>query len=213
MHIILEKVLDENGLSRIRALLATEEFTDGRQTSTVLGKNNTQLSFESPPAQAAGELISNQLLQNEMFAQAAYPHRILPFTFSKYEVGMSYPQHVDSAVMDSYRTDIALTVFLSDLDSYGGGELVIETGNGERRYRLAAGDAVVYPASTLHCVAPVVFGTRLVAVSWVQSLVRDPLKRQVLYDLGCSVASLSDSAFGARLRRSYQNLLRLWAEA
>jgi PKHD-type hydroxylase len=212
MGIILEKVLAPDDLARVRSLIAGGDFVDGRGTSTLLGKRNTQLSPDSAAAQDAGSLILERLADNEAFRLRAHPRRVLAPLFSRYEPGMTYPEHVDVAVMDDCRTDLAMTIFLSDLASYGGGELVVDTGNGERRYRLAAGDAVVYPASTLHSVSPVTFGVRVAAVTWVQSLVREPSKRDILYDLGCAASSLAETPYGPRLRCSYQNLLRLWAE-
>jgi PKHD-type hydroxylase len=212
MSILLENALDADDLARIRSLIASEDFVDGRGTSTLVGKNNTQLPPDSPIAREAGALILERLADNETFQMRALPRRILAPLFSRYEVGMTYPEHVDTAVMNDCRTDLAMTIFLSDLASYGGGELVVDTGNGERRYRLAAGDAVVYPASTLHSVSPVTFGVRIAAVTWMQSLIRDPLRREVLYDLGSAASGLADTSYGARLRCSYQNLLRLWGE-
>src|SRR5260370_4435766 len=115
--------------------------------------------------------------------------------------------------MGRVRTDIALTLFLSPRHSYEGGELVVDTRNGIRSYRLEAGDAIAYPASTVHHVARVTRGVRLAAVLWVQSLIRDPWKRRILYDLGRSMYACDDTVCGGRLRRSYWNLLRMWAEA
>jgi PKHD-type hydroxylase len=114
--------------------------------------------------------------------------------------------------MDGIRTDVALTLFLSDKDAYEGGDLVVDSATGVRRYRLDSGDAIAYPATTVHHVARVTRGVRLVSVLWVQSLVRDPGQREILYDLGLAMRSLAESSCGLRLRRSYWNLLRLWAE-
>ena len=114
--------------------------------------------------------------------------------------------------MGRVRTDLAVTVFLSAPDTYAGGELVVDTGNGIRSFRLAAGDAVVYPASTVHHVACVTHGVRLVAALWVQSLMRDPAQREILYDLARTMGACNDTVCGGRLRRSYWNLVRMWAE-
>lgn len=205
-------MLGADDLAHVRSLIARENFVDGRETSTLAGKHNTQLPLDSAIAREAGELILQRLADHEAFQLMAHPRRILPPMFSKYEPGMTYPPHVDAAVMDDCRTDLAMTLFLSDLSSYGGGDLVVDTGNGERRYRLPAGDAVVYLASNLHGVAPVTFGARVAAVTWMQSLVRDPVKREILCDLGAAVTGLAETPYGARLRCSYQNLLRHWAE-
>lgn len=212
MHVIIEKALDSDALARIRALLSDGSFYDGRRTSTVAGKHNLQLEEESASASEAGGLISEALLGHPLFQRAARPNRTLPLTFSKYEVGMSYPEHVDAAVMDGCRADVATTVFLGDPESYDGGELVVDTGAGERAFKLPAGDAIVYPATTLHRVAAVSRGVRLVAITWTQSLVRDAAKRKILFDLARAVDDFPDGPCARGLRRGYQNLLRLWAE-
>jgi PKHD-type hydroxylase len=212
VRVIIENLLSADDLAAVRAIVESGTFVDGRETSTLTDKRNVQLPLDSPAADRAGALILDRLLDNETFQSAALPRQVVPPRFSRYEIGMGYPAHVDSATMGACRTDLAMTVFLSDLDRYDGGDLVVDTGNGERRYRLPAGDAILYPASTLHSVAPVTAGTRLVAVTWVQSLVRDPLGREILTDLALSAARLSATPYGPRLRRSYHNLLRLWAE-
>lgn len=212
MRVIIENALDVDALARVRGLLAEGAFYDGRATSTVAGKRNLQLVDDNPVAQEAASLISDALLANAQFQRAAQPQCLLPVVFSKYEVGMSYPDHVDSAVMDGRRTDVATTVFLSDPQSYDGGELVVDTGAGERSFKLAAGAAIVYPASTLHRVAAVTRGVRLVAVAWIQSLVRDVAKRKILHDLANAVDDFPEGPCALGLRRGYHNLLRLWAE-
>ncbi|WP_434427086.1 Fe2+-dependent dioxygenase [Nannocystis pusilla] len=212
MCFVIKNVLSLEDLTQIRASLMNEAFIDGRATSTLAGKNNLQLPQEGATYEAASALVRRRLLANESFQLAVYPRTLTSPLFSKYEMGMEYPEHVDSAVMGGCRADVAVTLFLSELDAYEGGELVVDTGNGERRYRLDAGDAIAYPASTLHRVARVARGTRLVAVMWVQSLIRDPAKRQLLHDLGSAVNDLKESVYSARVRRSHANLLRLWAE-
>lgn len=212
MHVIIENVLDSDALARIRTLLAEGVFYDGRSTSTVLGKRNLQLDDRQAGAAEAESLTSEALLRHPLFQRAAQPLRMLPLTFSKYEAGMSYPAHVDNAVMDACRTDLATTVFLSDAESYDGGELVVDTGAGERAFKLPAGDAIVYPATTLHRVAAVSRGVRLVAVTWTQSLVRDAAKRKILFDLAGAVDDFPEGPCALGLRRAYQNLLRLWAD-
>jgi PKHD-type hydroxylase len=212
MHVIIQKALDVDTLAQVRALLADAAFDDGRSTSTVAGKHNLQLADDSAAAPNAMSLVSDALLSNAQFQRAAQPQRMLPLMFSKYEVGMSYPDHVDNAVMDGVRTDVATTVFLSEPDRYDGGELIVDAGAGEKPFKLPAGDAIVYPATTLHRVAPVSRGVRLVAVTWTQSLVRDVAKRKILYDLAGAVEDFPEGPCALGLRRGYHNLLRLWAE-
>jgi PKHD-type hydroxylase len=212
MHVILQSVLTTSDISYIHSLIAMEKFVDGRATSTLSSKNNLQLPAESEAARLAGRLVLDRLSAHPIFAKAVYPRCILPPLFSKYEIGMTYPEHVDNTMMDGCRTDVSVTLFLSDLASYTGGELVVDTGNGERQYRLPAGNAIAYPSTRLHYVAPVTSGVRVAAVTWVQSMIRDASKREVLFGLYSATPSLSGTCYAGRLRCSYQNLLRMWAE-
>jgi PKHD-type hydroxylase len=196
----------------VKALISSAVFIDGRTTSVLAGKKNLQLPLGSEAARKAGAVVIERLRAHDTFNLAVQPLAIHPPLFSRYEQGMEYPEHIDVAIMGGIRTDVALTLFLSERDAYDGGDLVVDTRNGIRCYRLDAGDAIAYPASTVHHVAPVTRGARLVAVLWVQSLVRDPGQREILYDLGLSMRSLEDSSCGPRLSRSYWNLVRLWAE-
>jgi PKHD-type hydroxylase len=207
-------VLSRENVDRVKELILDETFADGQETSTLVGKKNLQLSMSCPASRAAGEIVLGCLGEHETFDLALQPKHIIAPIFSKYDAGMEYPDHVDSAIMDGHRTDISVTLFLNEPETYEGGELVIDTGNGERSYRLPAGDAVAYPSSTIHRVTRVTRGTRLAAVLWVQSRVRDPRKREILYDLGSTVhsARLMGGPYGDRIRRSYWNLLRLWVE-
>ena len=212
MNIVLREVLSPGDIARIRELIAAEAFVDGRATSVLAAKNNLQLPLDSAAAREAGDLVCARLHSHETFNLAVHPLVVHPPLFSLYEEGMEYPDHVDAALMGGLRTDVAVTVFLSDRDTYDGGELVVDTGNGIRMFALEPGDAIGYPASTVHHVARVTRGARLAAVLWVQSAVRDYRKREVLYNLALAMNSLADTACGPRLNRSYWNLLRLWAE-
>jgi PKHD-type hydroxylase len=212
MQVVIKSLLDAEALARIDALIAAGDFLDGRVTSSVSGKRNLQLDDDAAAAREAGEIVRTRLEHSPPFQRLAHPKRILPPLFSRYDAGMSYPQHVDSAVIDGCRVDVATTVFLRDPESYGGGELVVDTGNGLRRFKLAAGDAIAYPANTLHEVAPVTFGARVAAVTWTQSLVRDPEMRGVLCELATALDDFPEGPGAANLRRAYHNLLRLCAE-
>lgn len=213
MYTILEDLLPVNDINRIQELLATATLIDGRATSVLTGKNNLQVQIGSEAALQAGAIVLNNLRKHERFHVAVHPQFINQPLFSIYKEGMEYPNHVDVAVMGGLRTDVALTIFLSDKNSYDGGDLVIDTRNGLRRFRLDAGNAIAYPASTIHHVSKVTRGIRSVAVLWVQSMVRDPLKRQILYDLWLSMRELQSTLCGPMLSRSYWNLLRRWADA
>jgi PKHD-type hydroxylase len=132
---------------------------------------------------------------------------------------MSYGEHVDDPVMGEgalYRSDVSVTIFLNDPAEYDGGELIITTAFGEQPVKLAAGDAVLYPSSSVHRVAEITRGERLVAVSWIQSMVRNPEQRALLHELNQARETLlseqPDSEETRRVNQSYINLVRMWSE-
>jgi PKHD-type hydroxylase len=212
MRILLQGVLTRESVDRVNALIAGDEFVAGQATSTLVGKNNLQLPSDSPASGAAGRLVLDALGAHETFQRAVLPHYVHPPLFSRYEPGMEYPRHIDNAIMVGRRCDVSVTLFLGDPDSYEGGELVIDSGSREHSYRLAAGDAIAYPTTMFHRVARVTRGSRLAAVVWVQSLVRDAALREVLDDLAVTRDAIGDGVCQERLRRSHANLLRLWAD-
>ncbi len=159
------------------------------------------------------------LKRNQTFQRAALPRTIRPPLISRYQAGMSYGLHVDDAMMGSRvkeRSDISVTVFLSDPGDYEGGDLVMNSPFGAQEIKLPAGHAVVYPSSTLHKVAPVTRGERLAAVIWVQSQVRDPARREILYDvyrMRETLARIDPESEEADLAfKTSANLLRMWSE-
>jgi PKHD-type hydroxylase len=218
----IANVLTAEQLAQVRDLLAQGTYVDGKQTAgwhARLVKNNEQLSG-GEPAQRANEIIHSALLRNDVFQAAARPKRLRPMLFSRYSDGQNYGAHVDDALMgrggEMTRSDISITVFLSDADSYEGGELVMEGTGGDQSFKLDAGGAIAYPSNTLHYVAPVTSGTREVAVSWAESLVRDPAKREMLFDLDTSRRGLFQREGKSRefdlISKTHANLLRMWAE-
>jgi PKHD-type hydroxylase len=136
--------------------------------------------------------------------------------FSRYDPGMRYGAHVDDAIMHGMRADVAFTLFVSDQQSYDGGELVLDTAAGEDAIKLPAGALVAYPATSLHRVAEVTRGTRLAAVGWARSFVRDPAQRELLFDLDTArrklFAQQGSTAEFDLLSKSLANLMRMWAE-
>src|SRR5262249_6857837 len=154
------------------------------------------------------------------FRQYALPKIVVPPVFNRYETGMDYGAHVDAPTTrggEQLRVDVSLTLFLSDPSTYEGGELVIETLSGGIGIKGAAGDAVAYPSTTLHRVAPVKSGVRLAAITWVRSLVRDAGQREILCELDVAIKSLESRAADARaeldlLRKTHHNLVRMWAD-
>lgn len=221
MLICIADLLSAEELTGIRATLNATRFVDGRATAgwhAALVKRNAQAESNDAVTRELQTLVQEAYNRNLLYQIAARPKRMLPPLFSRYEVGMEYGRHVDDAVMagGSLRTDIATTLFLSDPDSYDGGELVVESTAGEESYKLPAGCAVVYPASSLHRVAPVTHGVRLAAVSWIQSQVRDPSRRELLFDLETTRRQLFERDGKSEqfdlLSKSIANLLRMWAE-
>jgi PKHD-type hydroxylase len=164
-------------------------------------------------------IILTAMAENQMVRGMALAARTLPPLYSKFEPGMTYGNHTDNPIMAGnppVRTDISLTVFLSDPASYNGGELAVNTEIGEAKFKLPKGDALMYPSGALHTVREVPKGERLVAVTWIQSSVRDSARRQSLFDLdvACQLVNRNDptSNEGRLLLKTYGNLLRMWAE-
>ena len=221
MIFCLSQVLDAERRACIDALLSGAEFADGGATAgwhARLVKANRQAAPAQPGVRQAGALVAEALRQHPVFRSAVQPRRIAPPLFARYGEGESYGSHVDDALMgsDPLRSDVAVTIFLAAPESYAGGELVIEDSAGEQAFRLGAGDAIAYPATSLHRVAPVISGERRVAVTWVQSLVRDASAREILFDLDNARQQVfsreGKSATFDLLAKSHANLLRRWAE-
>ncbi|NJM66429.1 MAG: Fe2+-dependent dioxygenase [Acaryochloris sp. RU_4_1] len=221
MILTLDDVLKAEELTAITTVLATAEFVDGKTTAgwhAKLVKNNTQLPNKADCSQDLGERVKTALLRHPLFKAAVQPRLIHTLLFSRYEIGMSYGDHVDNAFMSGayYRSDVSFTLFLNAPTDYAGGELCVELADGVHTYKLDAGSAIVYPSSTLHRVETVTAGTRLVAVGWIQSLIRDPYKREILFDLDTARRSLFAQSGKTPefdlISKSYANLLRQWAD-
>lgn len=219
MNLCLDAVLDDEALRAVRAWLADASFSSGKTTAGWHAqglKHNLQTVHEQ-----AGQRVLQALHGHPLFQAAALPSRIRTPLFSRYQPGMGYGTHVDDALMGTnapIRSDLAVTLFLTAPADYDGGELVLDTHSGVQAYKLAAGQALVYPATCLHRVNEVTRGERLAAVLWVQSYVRDAAQREILFDLDAVRRSVWDQAGGRptadfeRLAKTYANLLRAWAE-
>jgi PKHD-type hydroxylase len=213
-------ILDNAQVARVVEELGRRRFVDGRATASGVAREvKHNLQAESPADSAGGleDTVRSALAAHSGLQFYALPKRILRPIFSRYEPGMEYGAHVDSALMtvggEQARSDLAMTLFLSDPESYDGGELRIELAYGEEEIKLPAGEAVVYPASSLHRVAPVTRGVRLAAVTWMQSAVRDDRMRAILFDLHCAVREAEEKkAPVLRILKAYHNLLRLVSE-
>jgi PKHD-type hydroxylase len=217
-------VLDAAQLAQVRAALDRAEWTDGKETVGAQGarvKRNRQLPEASPLRHQLAALVLGALARNPLYHAATLPLRTLPPRFNRYEGGDHYGFHVDGAVMGlpggaQMRSDVSCTLFLSEPDEYDGGELVISDTYGEHEVKLPAGDLIIYPSSSLHQVQPVTRGVRIASFFWVQSLVREDRRRQMLFELDASIQALSRSgaeqASLLRLTSVYHNLLREWSE-
>ncbi len=221
MLLAIKNVLNQNQLKVIRTLLKNAEFVDGKlsagkEASQV--KNNLELDQQSPLHEQLNQMVMPALLNHPEYQEFAFPLKVATPFYARYTEGMTYGFHVDDPIMGPmngrYRTDVSTTIFLND--EYEGGELAIKTSYGVQRLKLNAGDAVVYPSTSWHQVDPVTQGERLVAVIWAQSMIKDPLQRELLHELGQARNILIDerakSDETAHVSNVYANLLRRWSE-
>jgi len=226
MMIAIPDVLDTAQLARVRALMETGPWADGNITSgpqAALAKRNEQLPETSPQAQEASAIVLEALGRSPLFFAAALPLKIYPPLFNRYAGGQNFGTHIDNAIRIQpgsqfrVRSDLSATLFLSDPESYDGGELTVEHHLGVQSVKLPAGHMVVYPASSLHHVEPVTRGARVASFFWIQSMVREDSARQTLFDLDSTIQTLvaerglEDRAV-IRLTGIYHNLLRRWAD-
>jgi PKHD-type hydroxylase len=229
MILSIPDVLTGDELAAIRALLDGAPWHDGNATSgpqAALAKRNRQLPEDSAAARQAGEIVVAALGRSATFIAAALPLKLFPPLFNRYDVGDGFGSHVDNAVRIlrgtdlRIRSDLSATLFLTDPGSYDGGGLVIDDvhNSAAAGVRLPAGHMLLYPASTLHHVAPVTRGSRMASFFWVQSMVRDGEARRMLFDLDTSIQTLAGErglgdAAVIRLTGVYHNLLRRWADS
>lgn len=219
-------VLDESSLADCQRLLAGADWVDGRVTAgsqSTQVKHNQQLPEEAPAAAQARALVLQALSASALFFTAALPRRIYPPLFNRYGGAANFfGDHIDNAIRTHpasarhVRCDLSATLFLSEPDTYDGGELIIEDSFGTQRVKLPAGDLVLYPASSVHRVEPVTRGERMASFMWIESMVREPDRRQVLYELDMAILALRDDGEDGpavvRLTGCYHNLLRMWAD-
>jgi PKHD-type hydroxylase len=218
MMLAIADVLSAADVADVRTALAGATFVDGKASAgwaARLVKSNLQAS-DGPELDRVRALVETRLRAHAVFGLATRPKSIIGPLFSRYEPGYAYGTHVDDALLGGVRSDVSFTLFLSPPESYDGGELVIDMPAGEEAFKLAPGSVVSYPASALHRVAPVTRGERLVAAGWVRSFIRDPAKRELLFDLETARRRLFDregkTAEADLLAKCAANLLRLWCE-
>lgn len=222
MLIHIQNLLTADDLSEVQNRLQQAEFIDGKATAGAVAarvKQNLQLEESSREARDAGQIVLDALRNNRAFCAAVRPKAMLVPLFCRYEPGMHYGEHLDNPIMGGsvqVRTDVSVTVFLSDLSGYEGGELVVRTESGVQQFRGNAGDAFAYPSNLFHQVNRVTKGVRHVAVTWVQSIIRDDAQRRILFDLGQVIESLqkenANHACIPLTQKCQMNLTRMWAE-
>lgn len=223
MLLEIEGLLHQPQLDKLEQVIAKADFVDGKLTageSAKQVKHNEEMKPEREPMELVIRILTSALGHNPVFRNAVLPYRMADPIIARYQPGMTYGDHVDDPLMglsgQRFRTDVSMTIFLREPDTYEGGELVIGTTFGPRKVKLKAGNAVVYPSSSLHHVAPVTSGERLVALAWIQSYVRDPERRTLLYELNQAREHMLKHQAGTEhtgyVDKSYVNLLRMWSD-
>jgi PKHD-type hydroxylase len=225
MLIHIPEVLTADELTQCRTILANAPWKDGNITAGTQSakvKNNRQLPETCKASEQSRALILQSLKRNGLFFSAALPKTIFPPLFNRYDGESNFfGNHIDNAVRtfaatgQHVRTDLSATVFLSDPESYDGGELVIEDTYGTHEVKLAAGDMVLYPSSSLHRVEPVTRGARIASFFWIESMVRETEKRRLLFEMDMAILELrqtqDDTPPVVNLTGCYHNLIRMWA--
>lgn len=222
MLVIIDGLLSPDTVQSVGSILKDAKFISGAHSAGKMAtqvKNNTELPVDASQCNKLNQLVMGALVNHPTFKNAALPHRVAAPYYSCYTSGMQYGEHIDDPIMGEgalYRSDVSITVFLSNPSHYDGGELCVKTGFGEQQIKLPAGSAVLYPSSSLHRVNEVSRGIRYAAVTWVQSLVKRADQREILFDLASVRDELTTQAPEAdntsRIEHSYVNLVRMWSE-
>lgn len=223
MLITIPGVLNRDELAVVHDYMAGASFVDGKLSAgseAVEVKNNLEMQAPDQHMAQLNNLVMGKLVKHPVYLNAAMPAKIAAPFYAKYTPGMQYGYHIDDPVMGPaghrYRTDLSVTVFLNAPEDYDGGELVVQTSFGEQRVKLDAGDAVMYPSGSTHRVAEITRGERIVAVTWLQSMVRDPSQRELLYRLSQARDILLEKSKGEKetelVSNAYINLVRMWSE-
>ncbi len=225
MLLRVPNVLTPDDLAKCRERLAAAQWGDGRVTAghqSVKVKENLQLAQDSAEARELGALVVAALERSPLFISAALPKQVFPPLFNKYEPGMAFGAHVDNAIRQvpgtprRIRTDVSATLFFSAPEDYDGGELIVDDTYGTHSVKLPAGDMILYPATSLHRVAPVTRGSRVAAFFWIQSMVKDDGERTLLFNLDRAIMQLGQASPDlpalVQLTAIYHNLVRKWGE-
>jgi PKHD-type hydroxylase len=226
MLLCIPDVLSKEDVADFRRIMAAEPWEDGRSTAGAQSaevKKNEQLSPDGKTSRQLGERILRALAANPLFISAAVPLHIFPPLFNQYVPGQFFGEHVDNCIRGDrltglrIRTDLSVTLFLSEPEEYDGGELSIEDYYGSQRIKLPAGHLVLYPSTSLHMVTPVTRGARVSSFFWLQSMIKDPLARRMTFDLDNAIRELvqrlgRNDTEVRKLTNIYHNLVRHWAE-
>jgi len=223
MLIEIPNILDTNKLTNIRTMLEKVTFVDGKHSAGQAAsrvKNNEEMKQGTQQAEYLDHLLMSSLAENASFRSGALPYRVAQPVFARYTPGMRYGDHVDDPIMGSgpekFRTDVSITVFLNEPADYDGGELIINTTYGETAVKLPAGSALLYPSASVHRVAEITRGERLAAIVWLQSMVRDPGQRELLFELDQArnklLADNPDAQETKQVDRTYVNVVRMWSQ-
>ena len=226
MLLCVSRLFTETEVETLRAMASRGEFADGRITAgsgVQKVKFNEELKPTREEVTMLNQVVRQAIQRSQILHHFAWPKKVSTPFISRYIVGMEYGSHFDNPIMinrdgDPMRSDISMTAMLSDPESYDGGELSLDTPFGVQTYKPPAGDAAFYATTMQHRVTPVTRGTRLAAVTWIQSLVKEPERRQILFDLARAQQAVKDSpeaaatGAGSHLHQGFSNLLKLWAE-
>jgi len=218
MLIAIADILSPRDVADARDTLSRAHFEGGKATAGWAAKAVKHNLQAAPDAALDGlrQMVEERLRANVTFALAVRPRHVIGPLFSRYEPGHAYGTHVDDALLAGHRSDVSFTLFLSDPDSYDGGELILDTPLGEEAIKLPAGSLFTYPATLLHRVAPVTRGNRLAAVGWVRSYLREAAQRELLFELDTARRRIFDREGNTPdsdlLARCTANLLRMWCD-
>lgn len=225
MMLHIPNVLTPEQVARCKDVMTKAAWVDGNVTAGHQSgkvKFNLQLPEETAEAQALGDMVRGALSRNPMFMSAVLPMQIFPPLFNRYDAGMTFGSHIDNAIRTHstlpvrIRTDVSTTLFISSPEDYDGGELVVEDTYGSHSVKLPAGDAIIYPATSVHHVTPITRGSRIASFFWTQSMIRDVSHRAMLFDLDMAIIRLNQDVPNhpslVSLTGFYHNMLRQWAE-
>jgi len=218
MNYLIHQLLNTEDVNLIKNDLekCSQDWVDGKKTAgsyASIVKNNLQLKRNSEVSKNNSQIVSKKILSNQLIKSFSLPKRIHGIMFTKSSKNMHYGKHIDNPYMSSGRSDLSFTLSLTNKDSYNGGELVIETMNSEDKFKLNAGQIIIYPSTYLHSINEIKSGERLVCVGWIESYVKSIEEREYLFDLDAGAKGLlakngrSDEL--DLIFKSYSNLLRL----